>query len=292
MTTLQSIFLKSEEMKLADQLNKNFIAEGVKPNSKLSRSITNFVMMRKSFLIHKKHGSKRLSEENLNFRILTIKRLVLQQKKDSELFGVSYESDLVEIQILIAFLEKACLIVEKHNKQDTREALAFDFHLWSFLQFLKKQSVAKPVECLSVVLQKSNIYSGMGVNLSIGTIKNKITKIQQLVDKFKELGGCHEPLIIGHNHRVSAPSFLSELSLQCESCQEKWMRVLGVKTPSKSSLAGTREYLIKKIPTESSLIQEIYKSLVSKNDETFPLDEIIQKFPEKSKIILEEIFTG
>lgn len=277
-------------MQLADQLNKNFISEGVKCSTKLRRNITNFVMMRKAFLVHKRLGSKRLSEENLEFRIHTIKRVLEQQKKDRNLFGVSYQNDLIKTQILIALLEKACLLEERHNKQDARDTLAFDFHLWVFVKQLKEQNINKPVEVLSLVFQNSGVYSGMASGLSLGTIRNKLTKIQRLVDASKALGACHEPITMGHSHRVNASSFLRELSTGCQICQEKWIQLLGIKVSSKLSLEVSRSYLLKKTPTAKEVIQSVCESLVSKNS-GMPLVDIIEKFPEKSKIMLEEIFT-
>ena len=283
---LNAVANNSEEIKFVDSINKQLIDAEVKSNSILKKNIINLVMLRKSFLLHKKHGVLRKSEENLKFRLITIKRIIEQIIRDEGVFNKNASNDFLELQVLIATLEAACIVEEKRNKQDSRDMIGLDFHLWALRKILIQQEIIKPVELIALILQKSDFLKDIGISLNANSIKNKLTKIQRLIDSSKKMGACHEPVNISHTHRVSSPAFIKSLSSGCVNCQAIWEELLFAKVSKESAFDIACEQLSKENPILKEIISKVKNELI----EEMPIEKILEIIPDKSKAMAEAIF--
>lgn len=258
------------------------ISEGVEFDNNLLKSVMNFALMRRHFLVLKGIKSNRQLENNVKFRLGTVDRIVDQMIRDKDYVEIEHYVNLLERQLFIAIIEKAAIIYESFNKSDVRDSTGIDLHLWSLKNFLVLKNIKKPIEVLLSILTKSGALEGIGRTWTIGTIKNKIARAQSVVDQFRKHGGCHIPIYFGEWSRIDSLAFsFSTADGRCPKCKKVWHRMFKIKSTEKAPLKLAAKELAKKYPRHDVIIEEIAKSIYQAGPDSYTLEGIVNRVPTK-----------
>ncbi|MEE6249369.1 MAG: hypothetical protein VX583_03155 [Bdellovibrionota bacterium] len=167
------------EMDILRKMEKAFIEQGVSIESVLIDEILRFA---KAFLLFEhsiRMGSKRERENNIKFRVGTIRRVHKQSKLSDTVVDDFLESDYLNRLLQIAIIEKASLIFDRAKGRDARDTSEIDFALSKIVWALKLLKVDKPVEVLAVALEKSKILEETtSTNLSYRSLQNRLSKLK------------------------------------------------------------------------------------------------------------------
>lgn len=167
------------ETRIWTKLERALLAEGVVVDSNFILKLIDFAKVFVQYTNLKKIGSKRNLENNLDFRINTIRRLVKQLKQDDPILDDFLGEDFLKRQISYALIEKATLIFERMKGNDVRDISNIDFKLLKIVNELQLQKIQKPIETLAVAIQKSGILKDISKSgWSVRTLQNRISKIK------------------------------------------------------------------------------------------------------------------
>lgn len=166
------------EARVWTKLEKALEEGGVVIDSDLIAQLIDFARAVVQLQNWKKIGSKRQWENNLRFRLNTIRRLNRQLMLDEPVIDDGLGNDFLDRQLTFALFEMATLILVRERAKDLRDASGLDIELFKLVKILRKLNVLKPVETLVAALQKSDVLKEITkAGWTAGTLKNKISKV-------------------------------------------------------------------------------------------------------------------
>lgn len=272
---------KPEDLELLNEMNKEFQALGVGYDSKLSRSLMDFVQMRANFMIYRKLQSQRKLQTKLNSRLNLIKSALDQVQKDKGYFDNRFTQEFINRHLFVALIEKAILISDELNKKKPQDTLTFSFHLWNFKQALTQKKIHKPVEVIAHILEKTNAIEGIGGGWSSRTISNKISKAQELIALSKKYGACHEPRFTGESPKAESFHFIQSLSNGCDDCMKAWEKVFKIKKMKETAIQKAGKDISKEFPELKRIVFEIENRI-----KTMPLSELLDRIPKSLRGVI------
>lgn len=272
---VMSFPVTNEEGRIIDKIVKTLEVEEVEIDNEVRTQIINLVLMRKNHLDYKNHVTRKQVGLDLQYRLGTITRVAEQLTRDGQDHANSSNSDFVFDQLFLAVVEKSCLLEDSLHESDIRNTQGMDFHLWRLKRTLTDNEVEKPIEVIADVLEKSGFLKNLGT-LKASSIKNKCSRVQQLVDKSKNKGACHTPRKISDRPRASSPAFVKAIAGNCENCEKIWTEILGCKDREQSSFHIAAETLFEENEKLAGLVKG-FNEQISK----LPLKRLIELIPDK-----------
>lgn len=288
--SISSYLARQPETQFTNHLSKAFRKESIEVKPTLARDIIDFSMLRQQLLIFKRRKSKRKTEADFNFRLLTIKRIIEQIKRDEDNFRSIKSDECIDSFVFVALLEKANLVFESTNETHFSDTHAIDFHLWTFRNHLIEQNIEKPAEVLAFILEKAGGLEDLKGPWNTRTVHNKCSNAQKLIDLSRRKGACHTPKRFGAWARVVSPIFVQSIAQDCENCRKVWSKLLTVNSRKVVPIDMAAKELTRTIPECASLIIKLVESLKGKGNNPMHLSEILERLPQNLKSTLPYLF--
>lgn len=241
--------------------------------------------MRHNFLSFRELPKEQL-EANLSGRLVLIRAALNQAKKDSGYFEHPFADQFVDRHLFVALVEKALLVAEETNKNDPRDTRAFGFHLWVLKKEFARQNISKPIESITALLEKSGAIKEIAQQWSVGTVRNKVSRVQEMVNLSKKKGACHEPRLIGDCPKVESFRFIQSITNGCVNCTVIWKDLLKVNSSKDIPFELAAKALAKEYPELSKPLSAYMKYVRDMN-----LGEILERSPQELRGTLA-IVTG
>ena len=284
--SILDLIANNPELEIISNLQKALHEQGITLNPKINRAVTNLAKLKVQFLHYKNSREKRSLKNNLEIRINTIKKVTEQMKKDKGYFSLQSSIEYLNDQLFLALIENAGITHDLTIKNKPNDTLAFSFHLWGLRRLLEQGQIKKPVETLSVVLEKSGYLKGLTTQWKTTTINNKCSSAQIFINKSRQLGACHDPKYFGSWPQVSSLQFAESISGNCEKCKRVWQKVLFTIENESSLIHKSAMSLSKRLPSHKNNLLEIAHN--SRNN--MPIEDLLKKIPHSMQNLVTYLF--
>lgn len=275
------VSLIGKDSDLGSKLILEIIDIGVPFSSLLHREVMNLVSLRSHYLNIRNNGlDKDKIDKDLRFRKNTLKRVLIQMKRDQNPYNFT-QDDFIKRQIFLALLETALLARERMLKINVGDMQSLNFHLWKLNQILTAHEIPKPTNTLEVLLKKCGYWKGLGASLGVRTIRNKVSLASQLIDEAKRKGACHLPAAIPEWPKWQSEEFARGMAKGCPQCNKAWTKTLAVKASRKSAWRLGAMALKKELPDWSAQIKFMDEYVDSEGENAIPLKELHDYLPLK-----------
>lgn len=186
MDSVKVFDLIQPEARVWTKLERALEHEGVPMDSTLVGCIIDFAKAVAQLQTRKTTRSKRDLENNLKFRLNTIRRLTEQLERDRPTIDDLLGSDFLDRQLYFALFEKATLIFERSEGLNFRDSSSLDDELLKLINYLKLLKIAKPAETLASAILRSDILENTWTSR---TIQNKISRAVEVGKNRKSRNG-------------------------------------------------------------------------------------------------------
>lgn len=273
---------RKDDLRLMDDLHREFRKLDLAFDASLSRAIINFVQMKSNFASYQMFQTQRRLQVESKSRLTLIRGALGQSESDEGYFDNPVTPEFVRRNLLVALIERAILIAARENKNHPKATLAFSFHLSLFKEILKAKGIEKPIENITAIFEKTGAVDDIGGPWALTTIRNKISEAKSWVNLSKEYGACHDPKSFGDSPKVRSPHFIRSVSGWCEECKEAWGKALNMDHDN----LGTIELAARELSIENpELRQPIIEFMEVLGG--MPLPELYDRIPKS----LRGIFT-